>query len=191
MNEKISLKYIFKLLLNDKKSLIVGQILTIIAILVSVPIPLLLPLLVDEVLLNKPSFFVNNIDTIFGTQSAFYYIAIVTFIVLLLRFIYFCIGVIITKIFTKISKYVTFKIREKLLNHLKLVNMNEYESLGTGAISANLVTDVNTLDNFIVSIASKFVASVLTLIAVAIVIIKIDYILGLIILFVQPIIMII
>lgn len=190
MNEKISLKYIFKLLLNDKKSLIVGQILTIIAILVSVPIPLLLPLLVDEVLLNKPSFFVNNIDTIFGTQSAFYYIAIVTFIVLLLRFIYFCIGVIITKIFTKISKYVTFKIREKLLNHLKLVNMNEYESLGTGAISANLVTDVNTLDNFIVSIASKFVASVLTLIAVAIVIIKIDYILGLIILFVQPIIMI-
>ena len=68
--------------------------------------------------------------------------------------------------------------------------MNEYESLGTGAISANLVTDVNTLDNFIVSIASKFVASVLTLIAVAIVIIKIDYILGLIILFVQPIIMI-
>ena len=30
--------------------------------------------------------------------------------------------------------------------------MNEYESLGTGAISANLVTDVNTLDNFIVSI---------------------------------------
>ena len=156
----------------------------------SVPIPLLLPLLVDEVLLNKPSFFVNNIDTIFGTQSAFYYIAIVTFIVLLLRLIYFCIGVIITKIFTKISKYVTFKIREKLLNHLKLVNMNEYESLGTGAISANLVTDVNTLDNFIVSIASKFVASVLTLIAVAIVIIKIDYILGLIILFVQPIIMI-
>ncbi len=190
MNEKISLKYIFKLLLDDKKLLFTGQILTIIAIIVSVPIPLLLPLLVDEVLLNKPDFFVNNINELFGSVSAFYYIAIVTVIVLLLRVIYFLIGVIITKIFTKISKYVTFKIREKLLNHLKLVNMNEYESLGTGAISANLVTDVNTLDNFIVSIASKFVASVLTLIAVAIVIIKIDYILGLIILFVQPIIMI-
>jgi ATP-binding cassette subfamily C protein len=68
--------------------------------------------------------------------------------------------------------------------------MNEYESLGSGAISANLVTDVNTLDNFIVSVASKFVASILTLIAVAIVIIKIDLILGLMILFIQPIIMI-
>ena len=58
MNEKISLKYIYKLLLNNKKSLIWGQIFTVIGILISVPIPLLLPLLVDEVLLDKPSFFV-------------------------------------------------------------------------------------------------------------------------------------
>ncbi len=190
MNEKISLKYIFKLILDNKKSLIIGQILTIIAIIISVPIPLLLPLLVDEVLLNKPDFFVNNINELFGNVSAFYYIAIVTFIVLFLRVIYFLFSVLITKIFTKISKYVTFKIREKLLNHLELVNMNEYESLGTGAIGANLVTDVNTLDNFIVSIASKFIASILTLLAVAIVIITIDPILGLMILFIQPVIMI-
>ena len=190
MNEKISLNYIFKLLLDNKKSLVIGQILTIIAIIISVPIPLLLPLLVDEVLLNKPDFFVNNINELFGNTTAFYYIAIVTFIVLFLRVIYFLFSVLITKIFTKISKYVTFKIREKLLNHLELVNMNEYESLGTGAIGANLVTDVNTLDNFIVSIASKFIASILTLLAVAIVIITIDPILGLMILFIQPVIMI-
>ncbi len=190
MSEKISLKYIFKLLLNNKKSLILGQTLTIIAILISVPIPLLLPLLVDEVLLNKPGFFVNNINELFGSGSAFYYIAMVTFIVIFLRLIYFIFGVFITKIFTKISKYVTFKIRQSLLNHLERVNMNEYESLGSGSISANLITDVNTLDNFIVSIASKFIASVLTLIAVAVVIITIDPILGLLILFIQPIIMI-
>ena len=94
MNEKISLKYIFKLLLDDKKLLFTGQILTIIAIIVSVPIPLLLPLLVDEVLLNKPDFFVNNINELFGSVSAFYYIAIVTVIVLFLRIIYFLIGII-------------------------------------------------------------------------------------------------
>ena len=191
MNNNISLKYIFKLLLDNKKSLIIGQILTIIAIIISVPIPLLLPLLVDEVLLNKPDFFVNNINELLGNTTAFYYIAIVTFIVLFLRVIYFLFSVLITKIFTKISKYVTFKIREKLLNHLEHVNMNEYESLGSGSIGANLVTDVNTLDNFIVSIASKFIASILTLLAVAIVIITIDPILGFMILFIQPIIMII
>lgn len=190
MNEKISLKYIFKLLFENKKTLIFGQFITIIAIIISIPIPLLLPLLVDEVLLNKPNFFVNNINDIFGIGSAVYYITIVTIIVLFLRFIHYFFSIVITKIFTKISKYVTFKIREKLLNHLELVNMNEYESLGSGTVSANLITDVNTLDNFIVSISSKLIASTLTLIAVAIVIIKIDLILGLMILLIQPIILI-
>lgn len=181
----------FNLLLENKKYLIFGQLITLIAILISVPIPLMLPVLVDEVLLDKPALFVNTIDSTFGVGNAFYYIAIVAFAVIFLRLIHFLFIVLITKIFTKISKHVTFKIREKLLNHLRLVNMNEYESLGSGAITANLITDINTLDNFIISISSKFVASVLTLFAVAIVIIAIDPILGMMILFIQPIIMLI
>ncbi len=186
--EKIDLKYLWTLLLDKKKTLILGQIVTIIAILISVPIPLMLPALVDEVLLKKPDFFVNSIDFVFGSGNAFYYIAIITVVVILLRFIYFVFTVIITKIFTAIAKYVTFKIREKLLNYLKKVSMNEYESLGNGAISANLITDVNTLDDFIIKSASKFISSVLTLLAVSIVMIAIHPILGLMILLIQPII---
>ena len=186
--KKINLKYIWKLLLDKKKNLILGQVVTIITILLSVPIPLLLPALVDEVLLNKPDFFVNNIDNLFGNGNAFYYIAIVTIAVILLRLFHFVFTIIVTKIFTSISKYVTFKIREKLINHLKIVCMNEYESLGSGAIAANLITDVNTLDDFIIKGASKFAASVLTLLAVSIVMIAIHPILGLMILFIQPVI---
>lgn len=190
MNNHISFKYIFKLLLDNRKHLLLGQFITFIAILISIPIPLMLPILVDEVLLKKPDFFVNIINDTIGIGNAFYYIAIVTLVVILLRLIHFVFTVLITKLFTYISKYVTYKLRVKILTHLKLVNMNEYESLGSGAISSNLVTDINTLDTFIISIASKFVSSVLTLIAVAVVIIAIDPILGLMILFIQPIIMI-
>ena len=188
--KRINLKYIWKLLLDKKKSLILGQIVTIIAILSSVPVPLMLPTLVDEVLLNKPDFFVNNINNLFGMGNAFYYIAIVTVAVILLRLMHFMFTVIITKIFTSISKYVTFKIRERLIDHLKIVCMNEYESLGSGTIAANLITDVNTLDDFIIKGASKFVSSVLTLIAVSIVMIAIHPILGIMILFIQPVIII-
>ncbi|PPK62942.1 ATP-binding cassette subfamily C protein [Malaciobacter marinus] len=188
---KITFKYIWQLLLQKRKQLIFGQLITVIAILISIPIPLMLPALVDEVLLNKPNFFVNNINDFFGSGNAFYYIAIVTIIVILLRFIHFIFSAIITKIFTALGKFITFKIREKLLNHLKIVSMNEYETLGSGAIGANLVTDVNTLDNFIITSASKFVASILTLIAVSIVLIAIHPILGLMILIIQPIIMLI
>lgn len=148
----------------------------------------MLPALVDEVLLEKPSFFVNNIDYLFGSGDAFYYIAIVALSVIVLRFIYFIFNSILSKIFTGISKYITFKIREKLLMHLQKVSMNEYETLGSGAIGANLITDVNTLDNFIITTASKFVSSVITLVAIAIVMVFIHPILGIMILIIQPLI---
>ena len=188
-SEKISLKSLFSLVLQKKPSLIYGQIITIIAIIISVPIPLMLPVLVDEILLEKPAYFVNSIDSLFGSGSAFYYVAIVTFAVVALRFIYYVFGVIITKIFTNISKYVTFMIRQQLLAHLKISSMNEYELLGSGAITSNLVTDVNTLDTFIITGVSKLVSSVLTLIAVGIVLIMIDPLLGILILVIQPLIM--
>jgi len=191
MNNKITFKYIYHLLIKNKKLLIIGQIVTLFAILISIPIPLLLPVMVDEILLKKPDIVVNTIDSLFTSGNAFYYIAIVTLSVIFLRLVHFVFTVITTKIFAKLSKYVTYEIRKKLLTHLKQVNMNEYESLGSGTITSNLITDVNTLDTFIISSVSKFVSSLLTLIAVAIVIISINPILGFMILIIQPLIMLI
>lgn len=190
-NEPITFKSIFKLILENKKALVYGQIFTFIAILISIPIPLMLPVLVDEVLLHKPSYIVNSINYFFGNTTAFNYIAIVTFAVIFLRFLYFVISIIITKIFTKIAKYVTFMIRKRLIEHLKISSMNEYETLGSGAIASNLVTDVNTLDSFIISSASRFVSSVFTLLAVGVVMVMIDPVLGILILVIQPLIMLI
>jgi len=185
----ITFKTIFYLILSKKRSLIWGQIITLLAIAVSIPIPILLPIMVDEVLLNKPNIIVSTIDTTLGIGSPFYYIVIVAFAVMFLRFFHFVLSVFIIKTFTEISKFVTYEIRKKLLLHLQDVCMNEYETIGSGAIGANLVTDVNTLDNFIITSASKFIASVLTLIAISIVMILIHPMLGLMILIIQPLIM--
>jgi len=189
--QPITTKSIFKLVLDKKPALIYGQIITLLAILVSVPIPLMLPVMVDEVLLGKPSYVVHTINAVLGSGSAFYYIALVGVSVIVLRFIYYALGVITTKIFTKISKYVTFMIRKRLVKHLQMASMNEYETIGSGAITSTLITDINTLDSFIMSSASKFVASVLTLAAVGAVLIAINPILGLLILFIQPAIMLV
>jgi len=189
MNDKITIRSIFKLALHHKKALINGQLITLFAIIISVPIPLLLPMMVDEVLLHKPHYIVPTINELLGSGSAFYYIAIVAFSVVFLRFLYYYLGVVTTKIFTRISKYITFMIRARLLRHLEKTSMNEFETLGSGAITANLITDIDTLDNFIMSGASRLVASVLTLLGVAIVMIAISPLLGVLILFVQPLIM--
>lgn len=187
--ERIDLNYIWQILLEKNKTLLIGQFITVITILVSIPIPLMLPALVDEVLLNKPAFFLSNINTFFGEGSAFYYIFLVTFAVIFLRMIHYILSIITSKIFTSIAKHVTFKVRQKLLLHLKIVSMNEYESLGSGAVTANLITDVNTLDNFIMTSASKLATAILTLIAVSIVIITIHPLLGLTIIITQPLVM--
>lgn len=189
MSEKITIRTILQLVLEKKSSLVYGQIITILSIFVSVPIPMMLPIMVDEVLLDKPASFVNSIDFLLGETTAFYYIAIVTLSVIFLRFIYYFFTVILTKIFTRIAKYVTFMIRKRLLEHLRVTSMNEYETLGSGAITSNLVTDINTLDTFIITTVSKLVSSVLTLLAIGIVLIAIDPILGILILVIQPIIM--
>ena len=190
-NNPITLKTVLKLILENKPALIYGQIVTLLAILVSIPVPLMLPIMVDEILLHKPSYFVNSIKFFVGETTAFYYIALVTLAVIFLRLIYYFLGVVITKIFTKISKYVTFMIRKRLIEHLRISSMNEYETLGSGAITSNLITDVNTLDSFIITGVSRFVSSVLTLVGVGIVMIMIDPILGILILIVQPLIMLI
>lgn len=189
MQNKITIKTIFELILEKKKILIYGQIITLFAILVSVPIPLMLPVMVDEILLNKPGLFVETINSLLGSTSAFNYILIVALAVIFLRFIYYIFTVVLTKIFTHISKYVTFMLRQRLIKHLQITSMNEYETIGSGAITSSLVTDVNTLDGFIITAVSKVVASILTLLAIALVMLSIDPILGLMILVIQPLIM--
>jgi len=88
-NKPITLKTIYNLILEKKSALIYGQIITLLAILVSVPIPLMLPIMVDEILLDKPAHFVEAINFFLDGTTAFYYIAIVTIVVILLRFIYY------------------------------------------------------------------------------------------------------
>lgn len=189
LKDTINIKTIYRVILKKKSALIYGQLITLFAIIVSIPIPMLLPILVDEVLLDKPATLLNIIDFFSSGSSALFYISAVTALVVVLRFLYYLLSVLLTKTFTAIAKYVTYEIRKSLLSHLEHTSMNEYETIGSGAIAANLVTDVNTLDAFIISSISKLLSSLLTLLGVGIVMISIDPILGLLILVVQPIIM--
>ena len=185
-NNHITFKSIFRLILDKKPALIYGQIITLLAVIISVPIPLILPMMVDEVLLEKPAGFVETINFFIGEGNAFIYVAIVTISVIFLRVSYYLLNAVITKIFTKISKYVTYMIRKQLIEHLKITSMNEYETLGSGAITSNLITDVNTFDSFIMTTTSKLISATLTLLAVSVVMIMLDPILGLMILIIQP-----
>ncbi len=170
-----------------RRELVLGHILALLAIAVSVPTPLFLPLLVDEVLLDKRGIFTETFDSIFGSGNPVTYTLAALVIVLVMRFLFFVFNALTAKIFTTISKNVTYKMREDLINHLKKVSMAEFETVGTGGVASKLVTDINTVDDFIGKTVSRFIISVLTIIGVAVVLILINWKLGLLIVFLNPV----
>jgi len=185
----ISWKNIIFLAKQHKKTLIQAHIIAIIAAAILVPVPMLMPLLVDEVLLNKPGIMVDFIAMIFPAnwQGPVLTIFSIMLLTMLLRFFGTLLSVWQTREFTLISKDITYKLRHDLLSRLQTISMAEYETLGSGAVASHLVTDIDTIDTFIGSALSKFLVALLLIIGVAATLLWIHWQLALFILIVNPI----
>ncbi|BAF69850.1 ABC transporter ATP-binding protein [Nitratiruptor sp. SB155-2] len=186
----IRTKDLYVKLFQYKKLFIFGQILALMATLASVPTPLLMPLLVDEVLLNKPGKLLHFIDQTFGSGSALYYTLVVLALTLFLRGVYVFLQVWQIKVFQSISKTISYDIRKRVLAHLQKVAMQEFELMGSGKIVSRLITDIETIDTFLSSGISKLLISVLSLIGVCIVLLWIHWQLALFIILLNPLVVI-
>ncbi len=157
------------LVLRHKRGLIVANLFAIVAAVLSVPIPLLMPLMVDEVLLNHPGTIVATINSIFPTtwHGPALSILVVLLVTLALRFGSLLFGVIQSRQFTLIAKDVTYHMRHRMLERLNRISMAEFETVGSGTVTSHLVTDVGVIDDFIGVTISKVVVAALTLVGVA------------------------
>ncbi len=174
------------MVIAHRRAFILVQLLALLATIVSIPTPLLMPLLVDEVLLHKPGRLIETIQALFGNGTPFFYTMVVLAITLFLRGTYVLFQVLQAKTFQQISKDITYEIRKKVLSHLQGVSMEEYESLGSGKVASRLVTDIDTIDNFLSASISKLLVSVLTLVGVCVVLLLIHWQLALFIIFLNP-----
>ena len=186
--KRYTVRHVLNMALMHKRELVVAHIIAIAAVLASIPIPLLIPLLIDEVLLDKPGKVVAAVNQFFpeSLYSPFLYITVLTIICIILRLTYLALNVWQTKKFVGIAKDIIFRIRYQLLNQLKSVAMSEYETLGGGAVSSKFVTDLSTVDQFAGETVSKFLVAGLTIFGVAGVLIWLHWQLALFIMFVNP-----
>ncbi len=187
----ITFKALFSMMSQYKRPLIWGNLIALLATLISIPIPLLIPLLVDEVLLAKKGVLTDTIDIFISLHEPLVYIGVILAVTIGLRFLFFILSVISQRFFITLSQELSFALRVRALEHLKHVSMGAYESLGSGKVITHLITDIDTIENFIGSALSKFVVSVTTLVGVAVVLIWINPLFGILILIFQPIIMIV
>jgi len=170
------------------RRLALGQTLAVIGALMSVPVPLLMPLLVDEVLLHQPATLTSLVGFVLpdAWMGAIAVVVLVTIVTVLLRLSSLLMGVATTRIFVGLSKAVTLTVRERLLDKLGRISMQVYESLGPGQVTARLLTDVETVDKFLGETVAKVLIAILSVVGVAGVLLWMHWQLALIILLLNP-----
>jgi ATP-binding cassette subfamily C protein len=185
----IQWQWIRSVALEHKRELIIAHTVALLGAIASVPIPLLMPLMVDEVLLNQPGALVNNIKPLFPDHwhGPVLFIISALILTLVLRFITLVATVWQTRQFVCIAKDVTYRIRERMLLHLQKIAMSAYETKGSGTITSHFVTDVNAIDQFIGETTSKFLIALLAVIGTTIVLLIMHWQLALVILFMNPV----
>ncbi|WP_456297358.1 ABC transporter ATP-binding protein/permease [Vibrio sp. AK197] len=184
----ISRSWLITQVKKHKSKLLLANIVAIAATLFSVPIPLLMPLMVDEVLLDQPGKGIQFMDMLLPSNwlTPTGYIFCTLFAVILMRTISQLLNIVQSRQFTLVSKTITFQMRSKMIDKLGRISIRQYETRGSGGINAHLITDIETIDQFIGTTLSKFLIGILTVIGTAIVLLWLDWRLGLFILLVNP-----
>ncbi|HBP50397.1 MAG TPA: ABC transporter ATP-binding protein [Pseudomonas sp.] len=188
VTDRLTWAEIRRLALRHKKALWLANGVAVLATLCSVPIPLLLPLLVDEVLLGNGDAALKVMNHWLPTawQSAAGYIGLMLAITLLLRCGALLFNVLQARLFSRLAKDIVFRIRLRLIERLKRISLAEYESLGSGTVTTHLVTDLDTLDKFVGETLSRFLVAMLTLVGTSAILLWMHWQLALLILLFNP-----
>jgi len=180
---------IYDLVVQHKPQLVKANIIALFAMLATVPLPLLLPILVDEVLLDKPGVIVGFLQNLVPADwyGPLYYIGAITLITIWLRGMGLILGVWQMQQFTVIAKDVTFKIRKDLLARVQGVSMAQYATMGSGSVSATMLNDVNTIDTFLGTTVSKLIVALFSLVGVSVILFWLNWELAVFILLFNPV----
>ncbi len=184
----LSWQDLFSEVKRNQRALLLANLVALLAVIAAVPIPLLLPLMVDEVLLHHPGKFVAAIGASFpeSWHSPLLFIGVALLLTVCLRLASILFNVWQGRAFSLVAKEVVYRIRARMLGRLSRIALSEYETLGSGRVSSHFVTDLNAIDTFLGASISGFVVAVLTLAGVAGVLFWMHWQLALYIVFLNP-----
>lgn len=186
--DRLSWGEIRRLALQHKRALWTANGVAVLATLCSVPIPLLLPLLVDEVLLGHAGSATRWMSQVLPIdwQIPVGFIGLMLVVSFTLRCGALLFNVVQARLFAGLAKDVVYRLRLRLIERLKRISLSEYESLGSGTVTTHLVTDLDTLDKFVGETLSRFLVAMLTLAGTAGILMWMHWKLALLILLFNP-----
>ena len=176
-------------LASHRSRLLKANVIALLAVAAAVPVPLLLPLMVDEVLLHHPGSMVAAIGAWFplAWHGPVLFIGAALLLTVTLRLIAILLNVWQARAFSLMAKEVVYQIRVRMLSRLSRIALSEFETVGSGRMTSHFVTDINAIDTFLGASVSGLVVSVLTLVGVAGVLFWMHWQLALFILLLNPV----
>ena len=186
--DEITWRQIFGKILSHRRMLVRANLLALFSMLATISLPLLLPLLIDEVVLNQPGHIIPALKPILpqNWETTYGYVAVITIATISLRSLGLSLDVLHSRIFSMISKDLIYDIRIRALGYLRQVSVGNFETLGAGKIANHFTTDINTIDDFTSVALSKFLIGVLSLCGVLFVMIWISPLLTLFLVLFNP-----
>ena len=162
---KITFGSLFQSLHAQRRDFELANGTGILATLLFLPIPILIPLLIDEVLLRHPGKLTEYFSML-GMGQTGAMIAGTLSVVLLLRAAVFILNNLKTRYAMKIAQKSAYTIRHRLLHHLERISLAEYESVRTGAIVTKTIRDVEQISSFLGQLSGTALTSVLMFIGI-------------------------
>ena len=144
-----------------RQSLLKGNLIALLAVACAVPVPLFLPVLVDEVLLHQPGRFTAFFGPWFppAWHGPVLFVLLALLLTVSLRLASMLLNVWQLRTFSLVSKQVVFRIRARMLQRLSRIALSEYETVGSGRVASHFVTDLNAVDGFLGASISGFLVA--------------------------------
>ena len=186
MTKDYTFKSLYMQVKAQKSDFLRTSIYGMVTTLLLLPIPILLPLLIDEVLLKHPGKITEIITTLFGSSEVWIFIASILTAVIILRFIAFFFNNKKTFYATKITLKISYLLRHRILGHLERVSIAEYETLKSGGIASKTVQDVESVSGFAGQVVTTVLSASLMLIGIASVMLWMNWVLALLVFMLNP-----
>ena len=186
MTQLYTFKTLYDQIKSQKSDFWRTSLYGVIATLLLLPIPMLIPLLIDEVLLEHPGKMTEMISAFFGSSETWVYITVILSAVLLLRSMAFFFNNKKTFYATKITQKISYLLRHRILHHLERVSLSEYETLKSGGIASKTVQDVEGVSGFAGQLVTTLLSASLMLIGIAGVMLWMNWVLALLVFMLNP-----
>ncbi len=186
MRENYTFTSLFMQVKSQKKDFWLSSLYGLCVTLLLLPIPLLLPLLIDEVLLHNEGKLTEFISTYFDTKEVAIYVLLVLVVVLFLRISAYFFSNKKTFYTIKITQNIAYSLRQRILKHLERVSISEYESLKSGGISSKMVQDVGSISLMVGQFVSVLLSASFMIIGIVIVMLWMNWMLALLVFILNP-----